>query len=206
MVLNIVYGSGGGGGRRELVSGLGGTNAGNSGVPGSNAFPYRGGGGGGADADLANASGVYPISGGQGGSGIVIVRTLRHQGNQGRNAVSQWLGSSTATVTKWYDQSGNVNHVTSIRGNPRISLYPNDTYMYGSFSDGLLFPSSILPSTYTLVHTAQYSSDFKIANWTITGFTGGTIYIDIWNTKWLQLLSTCSYRKYFGKYIDICKL
>lgn len=156
---NIVYGSGGGGGRREFVSGLGGTNAGNSGLPGSNAVPYRGGGGGGADADLDAITGVYPISGGQGGSGIVIVRTLRHQGNQGRNAVSQWLGSSTATVTKWYDQSGNVNHVTNIRGNPRISLYPNDTYLYGTSNDGMRFPSAILPSTYTLLHTAQYSSN-----------------------------------------------
>lgn len=173
---NVVYGSGGGGARRlnSYSIGYGGTNAGNSGYPGSNAISNLGGGGGGGDA-YENNFALYPIAGGQGGSGIVLVRTLRHQGIQGRNALTQWLGSSTATMTKWYDQSGNVNHVTTIRGNPRVSSYPNDTYIYGNINDGLRFPGAILPSNYTLIHTAQYTNDFKLANWTITGFTGGTI-------------------------------
>ena len=165
------YGGGGGGGARGGTQGLGGIGGGGAGTFGgsgtaTSAQANTGGGGGGA-----TGSGT----GGQGGSGIVIVRTLRHQGIQGRSALTQWLGSSTATMTKWYDQSGNVNHVTTIRGNPRVSSYPNDTYIYGNINDGLRFPGAILPSNYTLIHTAQYTNDFKLANWTITGFTGGTI-------------------------------
>lgn len=167
------YGGGGGGGARGGTQGIGGKGGGGAGTistsgTATSAQANTGGGGGG---------GTGSGTGGQGGSGIVIVRTLRHQGTQGRNALTQWLGASTATVTKWYDQSGSTNHVTSIRGNPRISLYPNDAYMYGSFNDGLRFPTAILPPIYTLVHTAQYTSDYKLSNWTITGFTGGSVWL-----------------------------
>lgn len=174
-----VYGSGGGGGARSNVNGTGGTNAGGQGSPNAVAN-YGGGGGGGQSTNDASAN---PTSnpGGNGGSGVVIVRVLNKHGLQGRNALNQWLGSSTASVITWYDQKDG-NHVTTIRGNPRLSTYPNDTYLYGDVSGGFQFPAAILPSTYTLFHVAQYAAsgtkgriiDGVASNW-LSGFSGGDI-------------------------------
>jgi hypothetical protein len=150
-----VYGSGGGGGQRQGSAGTGGTNAGTGGNPGQSAINGFGGGGGGGTID-----GTNNILGGQGGSGIVIARVLRHPGIMGRNALNSWLNGSTATVVTWYDQSESGNDATDIRGNPRLSSYPSDPYLFGTFTDGLRFPAALLPSTYSLFHVAQYKSDY----------------------------------------------
>jgi hypothetical protein len=151
----VVYGSGGGGGRRSGVGGTGGTNAGKGGTslgdPPGSGVPNTGSGGGGTQG--AGTDTHSP--GGSGGSGIVVVRV--HPTFTGRDALSQWLGSSQATVVTWYDQSGSGNHATEIRGNPRLTLFGTKNYLYGTTADGLRFPSSILPSTYTLFHAARYA-------------------------------------------------
>ena len=112
-------------------------------------MPNTGGGGGG----VRNDGGFVRV--GNGGSGIVIVRISPTF--VGRDALSQWLGSSPATVVTWYDQSGSGNHATDIRGNPRLTSFGTQNYLYGTTADGLRFPSAILPSTYTLFHVARYA-------------------------------------------------
>jgi hypothetical protein len=72
-IYNDVYGSGGGGGDRLSLGGLGGTNAGNGGNyeldNATSGVPHRGGGGGaGAGSDTMRGSGA------PGGSGIVLVK------------------------------------------------------------------------------------------------------------------------------------
>jgi hypothetical protein len=153
------YGGGGGGGNWSTVGGQGGAGGGGNG--GGNAIGFRfgengainSGGGGGANGFSEETTS------GNGGSGIVIVRTLRHVGLQGRNALQQWLGASTGTVIRLYDQSGNANHATDIRGNPRLSSGPNEPFLFGSTTDGIRFPAAILPTDYTFFGTAQYQSN-----------------------------------------------
>jgi hypothetical protein len=168
------FGGGGGGGcaASATAAGAGGIGGGGAGAKGfvtaTNGTINTGGGGGGGGFSAA----LNALSG-SGGSGIVIVRTLRHPGIQGATAVQQWLGASTGTVVRWYDQSGNVNHVTNIRGNPRLWATPGDAYLWGGWADGMRFPTGILPNPYTLLHTAQYDNPFTISKWALdpTGFT-----------------------------------
>jgi hypothetical protein len=65
----VVYGSGGGGGRRDGTNGIGGTNAGNGGNPGTSGVNNTGGGGGAGESNAPASR-----DSGNGGSGIVVIR------------------------------------------------------------------------------------------------------------------------------------
>lgn len=67
---SIVYGSGGGGGARSNLNGIGGTNAGAGGNPGTNGTNGTGSGGGGGEGYQLE----YSPTGGNGGTGIIIIR------------------------------------------------------------------------------------------------------------------------------------
>jgi len=94
-----------------------------------------------------------------------------------------WNGSS------WPDLSGNGNHCTVTRG----TINKAGNYIYGGVNDGLRFPSTILPSTYTLFHVARYNGAYRsrifdgvAANW-LSGFWSGrtgVAYHDGWLTQY----------------------
>ena len=80
----------------------------------------------------------------------------------------EWNGIS------WPDLSGNGNDCTEIKG----FIKKEARYIYGTTADGLRFPTSILPSTYTLFHVARYNGpsrnrifDGVTKNW-LSGFWG----------------------------------
>jgi len=79
--------------------------------------------------------------------------------------VGRYIGSSLNTSTsQWLDVSGNSNHATTT-GYPTIV---NNAAVYGStgtfqcvqgtYTDSILWPSGILPSTYTLFYVARYNT------------------------------------------------
>lgn len=151
----VLYGWGGGSGEIQGVSesgigdtvggGVGGSGLAGQGVAGTD---HIGGGGGGGSYGGG--------SGGDGGSGIVLVRI--HPSYSGPQSLQTWLNGSDHIITVWYDQSGNNLRVTNFSGNPRLSSLPSGNYLYGSTTDSMTFPESVLPSNYTLFYVARYAT------------------------------------------------
>lgn len=87
-----------------------------------------------------------------------------------------WYKGEEWNGTSWPDSSGNGNNVTSIYGN----VESQGRFIYGRTNDYMVFPSAILPSTYTLFHIAKYNGPKKerifcsndSVNW-LSGFHGG---------------------------------
>lgn len=102
--------------------------------------------------------------------------------------VGWYTGSSFVANTRWTDLSGNGNHATSLKGSPAVQTQSAGTAgnsnaittVYGGTNDGILWPSAILPSTYTLFHVARQTSASSrgriftgaTGNW-LSGFWGG---------------------------------
>ena len=85
-----------------------------------------------------------------------------------------WYKGEEWNGVSWPDLSGNGNDCTEIKGFIREEA----RYIYGTTADGLRFPTSILPSTYTLFHVARYNGpsrnrifDGVTKNW-LSGFWG----------------------------------
>jgi hypothetical protein len=81
-----------------------------------------------------------------------------------------WYKGESWNGTSWPDLSGNGNNCTEIRG----TINSSGRFIYGRNSDGLRFPTAILPSTYTLFHVAMY-----------TGANKGRIFDGV-GTNWLS--------------------
>jgi hypothetical protein len=100
-----------------------------------------------------------------------------------------WYKGEAWNGTSWPDLSGNGNHCTVTRG----TINKAGNYIYGGVNDGLRFPSTILPSTYTLFHVARYNGAYRsrifdgvAANW-LSGFWSGrtgVAYHDGWLTQY----------------------
>ena len=64
---------------------------------------------------------------------------------------------------QWNDLSGTGNHATSTRGTISVSNISSISgvgglsYLVGGTSDGIYFPTAILPNDYTLFHVARYN-------------------------------------------------
>jgi hypothetical protein len=90
------------------------------------------------------------------------------------NGLVGWYKGEAWNGTSWPDLSGNGNHCTDIKG----TINKAGNYIYGGTGDGIRFPTSILPSTYTLFHVARYNGSTKgrifdgiAGNW-LSGFYG----------------------------------
>ena len=108
-----------------------------------------------------------------------------------------WNGSS------WPDLSGNGNHCTDING----TINKAGNYIYGGTGDGIRFPTSILPSTYTLFHVARYNGTNKqriftgVSNNWLSGFwhytdppkTGVAYHGDGAGNQWLTQSATTAF-------------
>ena len=100
---------------------------------------------------------------------------------------------NTFSGTTWTDNVGTYN-TSAYRGAPSISSTQLNGYdiLEGTTSDGLQFPSGVLPSTYTLFHVTRYNNgtrgrifDGVTSNW-LSGFHGnkaGVAYHDGWITS-----------------------
>lgn len=86
--------------------------------------------------------------------------------------VSGYIGwydaNSFVAGTRWTDKSGNGNHATTLKGSPAVMTQPAGSgssvsikTVYGTGSDGIQWPTAILPSTYTLFHVARYKDSNK---------------------------------------------
>ena len=114
------------------------------------------------------------------------------------NGLVGWYKGEEWNGTSWPDLSGNGNNCTTKRGTISIA----GRYIYGGTGDGLQFPSSILPSTYTLFHVTKYNGpsrtrifDGVAANW-LSGFHGGdtrVAYHEGWLTDTSRTDSTDPY-------------
>jgi hypothetical protein len=99
-----------------------------------------------------------------------------------------WYKGEAWNGTSWPDLSGNGNHCTDIKG----TINKAGNYIYGGTGDGLQFPATILPSTYTLFHVARYNGSSKGrifdgvgSNW-LSGFYSsktGVAFHDGWLTS-----------------------
>jgi len=99
---------------------------------------------------------------------------------------------NTFSGTTWTDNVGTYN-TNAYRGTPSISSTQLNGYniLEGTTSDGLQFPSGVLPSTYTLFHVTRYNNgtrgrifDGVTSNW-LSGFHGnkaGVAYHNGWIT------------------------
>lgn len=96
---------------------------------------------------------------------------------------------STFSGTTWSDDI-NTYDTNSSTGTPAISSSQLNGYdiLEGSTSDGLKWPSGILPSNYTLFHVARYNGgterrifDASNTNW-LSGFHGGNAGVAYHNT------------------------
>ena len=99
---------------------------------------------------------------------------------------------------RWSDLSSSGNHVTNFSGTITKSLsgFNGRSYIYGNTAAWLIWPSAILPSTYTLFHVAKYNNGAKGRifsgnsgnNW-LSGFnssnggSAGVAYHDGWLTS-----------------------
>jgi hypothetical protein len=82
-----------------------------------------------------------------------------------------WYKGESWNGTSWPDLSGNGNNCTEIKG----TINSSGRFMYGTKSDGVRFPTAILPSTYTLFHVAMYN-----------GANRGRIFDGVGNVNWLS--------------------
>jgi hypothetical protein len=97
--------------------------------------------------------------------------------------IGWYVGERFNTTTNtWIDRSGRNNHVltNNIRGSINITNFNGNSAILGGTTSGLTFPSTILPSSYTLFHVARYVDngrrgrifDGDDKNW-FSGFHGG---------------------------------
>lgn len=100
--------------------------------------------------------------------------------------------------TTWFDKSGNGRHASVTRGSVSVvSSSANGSaksfsVLQGGTNDGILFPTDVLPSTYTLFHVTRYNTGTnariftgKANNW-LSGFWGnesGVAYHEGWLTS-----------------------
>jgi hypothetical protein len=192
---NTGYAGGGGGGASGQPSdaaaiigygalNTGGGNGASQGAQDAGSGGINSGGGGGGSRGGGSPSNIG--KGGTGGSGIVII-TLKFLdpppppvfGYIGWYTASSWIGS------QWTDLSGYNNHATTIRGTISVVSGTGNgatrsfNTLQGSTSDGLRFPSGILPSTYTLFHVTRTTGGTRARivtgsnnNW-LSGHWGG---------------------------------
>lgn len=115
--------------------------------------------------------------------------------------IGWYTGLSFAAGSQWTDLSGNGNHATSLKGSPAVQTQSagtagnskSITTVYGNTGDGILWPSAILPPTYTLFHVARQTSSASrgriftgaTGNW-LSGFWGnsGQAYHEGWLTDY----------------------
>ena len=115
------------------------------------------------------------------------------------------VSSYSETTGVWTDKSGNSNNTIGYRGAWPPSIQPITNKNGGQFganrilkavtgdrTQGLQFPTAILPGTFTLFHVTRYSGTYRgrifegvTANW-LSGFHGGgaaKAYHDGWITQ-----------------------
>lgn len=112
--------------------------------------------------------------------------------------VDSWTGS------QWSDISGNGNHATTIKGTISVSnisgngLSKTIPALSGGVNDGLRFPTTILPATYTLFHLTRstgtnarivtgYNNNWLSGHW---GGNSGVAYHEGWLTSQTVVHST----------------
>ena len=92
--------------------------------------------------------------------------------------IGLYVGDTFVSGSQWTDLSGNGNHVTTFKGTPRNSSVTINGYkaLSGGTADGLRWPTTILPATYTLFHVAKQNGatrgrifDGVTSNW-LSGF------------------------------------
>jgi hypothetical protein len=143
--------------------GNGGNASGNHGgtIDPENGSPHMGGGGGGGGLD----PGVLAQMGGDGGSGIVLIKftpTL----SSSRDTLDSFLNGTTAYVVKWYDQSPSKNHAVLRPGANTVDapVYQNGFidfaereafYMHPNNTDTLTSRVSDAVSCYSIVRHAD---------------------------------------------------
>ena len=110
------------------------------------------------------------------------------------NGLVGWYKGEAWNGTSWPDLSGNGNDCTVTTG----TINKAGNYIYGGTGDGLRFPSTILPSTYTLFHVARYNGSSKrrifdgtAGNW-LSGFWGGRAGVAHHGT-WLTQYNTTAF-------------
>ena len=110
------------------------------------------------------------------------------------SALVGWYKGEDWNGTSWPDSSGSGNNVTEKIGTPQSQ----GRYVYGVIGDGLRFPSTILPATYTLFHVAKYNGETKKRifdgvnkNW-LSGFWNGRTGV-AYHEGWLTQTSTPAY-------------
>jgi hypothetical protein len=135
--------------------------------------------------------------------------------------VGWYTGDSyNATDKVWYDISGNANHTNGSQGSPTKvtfsggvqNAYKSFSVVSGSTSDALVWPTAILPTTYTLFHVARYAGGTEArifsgytTNW-LSGFWSGnsgvafhqgwiTDQTDHFTTNWVLSTDQNSYYK-----------
>lgn len=101
---------------------------------------------------------------------------------------------STFINNTWYDISGSNNNATQLGG----TFIINNNYLSGTTSSSIIFPTAILPQTYTLITLAKYTGSgngriFQGAtqNW-LSGFWGGKSGVAFHN-GWLTQYSTSEF-------------
>jgi len=85
-----------------------------------------------------------------------------------------WYTGDSWTGTQWTDLSGNNNHVTTFSGTISKTAFPNSTltYLSGSTTASITWPTSVLPTTYTLFHVTRYNGATRQR--ILTSASGGT--------------------------------
>lgn len=74
------------------------------------------------------------------------------------NGLIGYYDASSFLNNVWYDLSSFNNNVTQLNGSFTLN---NKTFISGSSTSTILFPTQILPSTYTLFHIAKYNGTSK---------------------------------------------
>ena len=112
----------------------------------------------------------------------------------GMYTADQWTGRA------WLDISGSSNHLTIFSGT--VTSTPSGingrTYISGTVGTSLVWPSAILPQTYTLFHIAKYNNGARSrifngynpgSNW-LSGYWGGNNGV-AYHNGWLTPTNDC---------------
>ena len=146
------------------------------------------------------------------------------------NNLVSWYVSHDYTVSpnatlKWLDRSGKGNHILNVHVSDGISKH-SDTYIYGSTSDYIVFPTELSKDGYTLFHLTKYGDtgpynriftggDCSTDNYWFSGFDNhqtGIAYHDGWVTSNVSelrivpdvwVLSTDQHNLYRGNKINL---
>lgn len=112
---------------------------------------------------FGTALSLYPVSSGTSNNPEwQILQKFRHIPSWRDNLVGCYTAESW-TGTQWSDISGSSNHATTVSGTPlsnnvtSLSGIGGLSYVYGGVNDRIVFPNTILPSTYTLFHITRYN-------------------------------------------------